>query len=53
MGRGMNPFLEELYNDLQALEVMMKSHGASWAMQSRARDARNAVTWMQEQLERK
>lgn len=49
----MNPFLEELYNDLQGLEVLLKSHGASRSMQSRARDARNAVTWLQEELEKK
>ena len=49
----MNPFLQELYDDLQALEVLMKSHGASWAMASRCRDARNACTWMQEQLDKK
>ena len=49
----MNPFLGELYDDLQNLEVLLQSHGASKSMQSRARDARNAVTWLQEELEKK
>lgn len=49
----MNPFLEELWTDLQGLEQLLKSHGASWSMQSRARDARNAITWLQEELEKK
>ena len=55
MGCGgvMNPFLEELYDDLQSLEVMLRSNGASKSMQSRARDARNAVTWLQETLDAK
>jgi hypothetical protein len=47
----MNPFLSELYDDLQNLEVLLKSNGASLSMQSRARDARNAITWLQERLD--
>lgn len=53
LGRSVNPFLEELYGDLQAFEQLLKSHGASKSMQSRARDARNAVTWLQEELDKK
>jgi hypothetical protein len=49
----MNPFLDELYSDLQTLETLLKSNGASRSMQSRARDARNAVNWLQEELEKK
>ncbi len=49
----MIPFLDEMYSKLQILEQMLKSQGASRSMQSRARDARNAVTWLQEELERK
>ncbi len=49
----MDSFLLRLYEDLQRLENNLKSHGASRSMQSRARDARNAVTWLQEELERK
>jgi hypothetical protein len=49
----MDVFLEKLYSDLQQLENKLNSHGASKSMQSRARDARNAVTWLQEELEKK
>lgn len=47
----MDSFLLRLYEDLQRLESNLKSHGASRSMQSRARDARNAVTWLQETLD--
>lgn len=49
----MNPFLAELYDDLEAFETLLKSNGASKSMQSRARDARNAITWLQEELDKK
>jgi hypothetical protein len=49
----MNPFLQELYDDLQSLEELLKSNGASLSMQSRARDARNAITWLQDELDSK
>lgn len=49
----MDAFLEKLYVELERLERMLESNGASRSMQSRARDARNAITWLQEELERK
>lgn len=49
----MNPFLEELYDNLRDLEDMLKDNGASLSMQSRARDARNAITWLQDELDKK
>lgn len=48
----MNPFLAELYDDLKKFEEMLKNHGASRSMQTRAVDARNAITWMQEELDK-
>jgi hypothetical protein len=45
--------LEKLWAALQQLELDLKNNGASLSMQSRARDARNAVTWLQEELEKK
>ncbi len=48
----MNPFLEELYQDLENLEVLLKSHGANKAIQERARDARNAINWLQEKMDK-
>lgn len=47
----MDVFLLGLYEDLQQLENKLKNNGASLSMQSRARDARNAVTWLQERLD--
>lgn len=49
----MNSFLGNLYSDLLQLEADLKKNGASKSMQSRARDARNAVTWLQECLDAK
>lgn len=49
----MNPFLEELYEDLKTLETLLKGNGANKAIQERARDARNAITWLQERLDSK
>lgn len=49
----MDAFLEKLYAELHVLERNLKDNGASLSMQSRARDARNAVTWLQEELEKK
>lgn len=48
----MNPFLAELYDDLKTLENLLGSHGANRAMQTRCVDARNAITWLQEQLDK-
>lgn len=49
----MDAFLEKLYVELERLERMLESHGASRSMQSRARDARNAITWLQDELDKK
>ncbi|MFO0417810.1 MAG: hypothetical protein ACK53T_00265 [Planctomycetota bacterium] len=49
----MNPFLSELYDDLKKLEALLASHGANRAMQSRCKDARNAINWLQEKLDSK
>ena len=48
----MNPFLQELYDNLTRLEQLLKSRGAPNSIQSRARDARNAITWLQEELDK-
>ena len=53
MGCSVNPFLEELYDDLEKLEQLLRSNGANKAIQERARDARNAITWLQERLDKK
>lgn len=49
----MNPFLEALYEDLGTFEQLMRQHGLPRAIQERARDARNAITVLQETLDRK
>lgn len=48
----MNPFLSELYSDLKKFEEMLKNHGAPRSIQSRASDARNAITWLQEEWDK-
>jgi hypothetical protein len=47
-----NPFLEDLYTKLEILERTLKQHGANKAIQERARDARNAINWLQEKMDK-